>query len=437
MAKQNRMSRTDKSGIVAMEVERTFENGSAFRHGALMSEIDLANMSDDEIFHMLGSGREESTLLPFRLENVLCRREIPGVTVIPRPIEPLDHWNSSFYKVGMAMHADKSRLTDIHLSSNSYKEAISFLEEYNEYTINAWKLRDSQPDLVPVSVEKLAGSNIPGLEMTKYHVRHDVPLKKFVNYIRNCVRIIAGQPMFVYFNNSEPHRGALMSEIDDANKGEDGFLHMTYSGGEEKGIVEYDAQICDLILGKVVKKKERKIKGDFILSKGIVMLDTWNDHVNKKHMAQLEEKAALKGKSAAESSTFIGEHLWELCQEREINPWLLRKKKPDHIPVNVKKDPSSKIPDICMKKFQVHFDLPLSEFIEFIRIRIEWKEGWKWTKPLFLYFKNTDPPAGTSMYVIDKENKDDDGFLNITYSGEEKGAWTQLKNEEFAQKVKI
>ncbi|KAM1495359.1 hypothetical protein ACFXTH_029730 [Malus domestica] len=53
MAKQNRISRTDKSGIVSMEVERTFENGSAFRHGALMSEIDLANMSDDEIFHMV------------------------------------------------------------------------------------------------------------------------------------------------------------------------------------------------------------------------------------------------------------------------------------------------------------------------------------------------------------------------------------------------
>lgn len=45
--------------------------------------------------------------------------------------------------------------------------------------------------------------------------------------------------------------------------------------------------------------------------------------------------------------------------------------------------------------------------------------------------------TGTSMYVIDKENKDDDGFLNITYSGEEKGAWTQLNNEEFAHKVKI
>lgn len=45
--------------------------------------------------------------------------------------------------------------------------------------------------------------------------------------------------------------------------------------------------------------------------------------------------------------------------------------------------------------------------------------------------------TGTSMYVIDKANKDDDGFLNITYSGEEKGAWTQLNNGEFAHKVKI
>ncbi|XP_048425537.1 autophagy-related protein 8 [Pyrus x bretschneideri] len=180
-------------------------------------------------------------------------------------------------------------------------------------------------------------------------------------------------------------------------------------------IFEYDTETSDLIPGKIVKKK--RIKGAFILSKPISMLDTWNDYSNKELMAQ-REKAALEGKSVAD---LFPNRLWESCQEREINPWLLREKKPDHIPVNVKKDPSSKIPNICVKKFHVHCGLPLSEFTDFIRIRIGLKEGLSWEKPLFLYFKNTDPPASTLMYVIDKDNQDDDGCLNITYAEQDKG----------------
>ncbi|RXH83635.1 hypothetical protein DVH24_005888 [Malus domestica] len=50
--------------------------------------------------------------------------------------------------------------------------------------------------------------------------------------------------------------------------------------------------------------------------------------------------------------------------------------------------------------------------MDIIREHIEVKERRPWKK------------AFTLMPVIDKENPDDDGFLNITYSGQEKGGWT-------------
>lgn len=53
------------------------------------------------LFWKTSSSCDDHVLLFKFSENLLFRREIPGVTVIPRPIEPLDHWNSSFYKFGM------------------------------------------------------------------------------------------------------------------------------------------------------------------------------------------------------------------------------------------------------------------------------------------------------------------------------------------------
>ncbi|RXH83636.1 hypothetical protein DVH24_005889 [Malus domestica] len=56
------------------------------------------------------------------------------------------------------------------------------------------------------------------------------------------------------FTNSSsfPVTWTLKSNVDDAHKGRDGFLHMTYSGGKEKGlIVEFGHEFNDRFLARI------------------------------------------------------------------------------------------------------------------------------------------------------------------------------------------
>ncbi|KAM1652677.1 hypothetical protein ACFXTN_005107 [Malus domestica] len=107
-----------------------------------------------------------------------------------------------------------------------------------------------------------------------------------------------------------------------------------------------------------------------------------------------------------------------------LNAWELRAREPDHITVSVEKDVSSDIPDIDMTKYNVHCDMPLKEFVDFIRLRIQ--HDFPWKKSMFVYFKNTEPPIGTTlMSEVDEKNRDKDGWVRITYSGKEKGSWTR------------
>ncbi|RXH76453.1 hypothetical protein DVH24_019341 [Malus domestica] len=83
-----------------------------------------------------------------------------------------------------------------------------------------------------VAVEKDARSDIPEIDMKKYHVPGRMTLGEFILFIWVSIRISKRRPIFVSFKNTKPPVGALFYEIDEQNKGEDGFLHITYSGEE-------------------------------------------------------------------------------------------------------------------------------------------------------------------------------------------------------------
>ncbi|KAH0985890.1 hypothetical protein GBA52_013067 [Prunus armeniaca] len=108
-------------------------------------------------------------------------------------------------------------------------------------------------------------------------------------------------------------------------------------------------------------------------------------------------------------------HVWKHAAntEKHIDPWLLRETDPDWVPVAVEKDARSDIAEIDVKKYLVPKDALLGDFIAYVRMWIFLKKK----KPIFVFFKNTVPPTGASMGAIDEENKDDDGFLHMTYSG--------------------
>eukprot|EP00475_Leptophrys_vorax_P010085 TRINITY_DN1675_c0_g1_i3.p2 TRINITY_DN1675_c0_g1~~TRINITY_DN1675_c0_g1_i3.p2 ORF type:complete len:123 (-),score=12.98 TRINITY_DN1675_c0_g1_i3:400-768(-) len=92
----------------------------------------------------------------------------------------------------------------------------------------------------------------------------------------------------------------------------------------------------------------------------------------------------------------------------------IRTKYPDRIPVIVERARRSKIPDIDKKKYLVPSDLPISSFLTVIRKRIKLSPE----HAMFLFVGSTIPPSVALMSAVYDEHKDEDGFLYITYSGE-------------------
>ena len=95
----------------------------------------------------------------------------------------------------------------------------------------------------------------------------------------------------------------------------------------------------------------------------------------------------------------------------------IREKYPDRIPVICEKDPKSKIEAIDKSKFLVPADLTVTQFSYIIRKKLELDKA----KALFLLISSKHSPTGESiMSDIYAQFKDvEDGFLYITYTGEE------------------
>ncbi|CAN6723647.1 unnamed protein product [Malus baccata var. baccata] len=110
----------------------------------------------------------------------------------------------------------------------------------------------------------------------------------------------------------------------------------------------------------------------------------------------------------------------------------LRERRPDYVPVTVEKDARSNgIPGISMKKYHVHGEMPVGEFVYFIRHQI----ALPMSKPLFVFFKNTEPPADALMSKVDGENRDEDGFLHMSYSGEANASGSINHEQEWMDKA--
>jgi GABA(A) receptor-associated protein len=129
-------------------------------------------------------------------------------------------------------------------------------------------------------------------------------------------------------------------------------------------------------------------------------------------VASLRNPTRLAGRSVmANTSSFKLEHPLE---KRQAEANRIREKYPDRIPVIVEKAERSDIPDIDKKKYLVPADLTVGQFVYVVRKRIKLSAE----KAIFIFVKNTLPPTAALMSSIYEENKDEDGFLYMTYSGE-------------------
>ncbi|KAI9630209.1 hypothetical protein KEM48_012242, partial [Puccinia striiformis f. sp. tritici PST-130] len=110
-------------------------------------------------------------------------------------------------------------------------------------------------------------------------------------------------------------------------------------------------------------------------------------------------------------SKFKDEHPFE---KRKAEAERIRQKYPDRIPVICEKADRTDIPTIDKKKYLVPSDLTVGQFVYVIRKRIKLAPE----KAIFIFVDEVLPPTAALMSAIYEEHKDEDGFLYVTYSGE-------------------
>ena len=93
----------------------------------------------------------------------------------------------------------------------------------------------------------------------------------------------------------------------------------------------------------------------------------------------------------------------------------LRRQYPSMIPVIVEKDPKSDVPEIERKKFLVAESMTVGTFLIELRRQMT---SLRPEQAIYLFVNNTSPYGGAKMAQLAQEHLDADGFLYITYSGE-------------------
>ena len=117
--------------------------------------------------------------------------------------------------------------------SNKNSEGIDF----DKLKKSIAAIRVKFPDRIPVIVTKSTSSNnddipdpAPGKKYVKFLVPNDLTVGQFVYTIRKRMKLPQERAIFVFVNNKLPPTAMLMSQLYDKEKGDTGYLLMTYSG---------------------------------------------------------------------------------------------------------------------------------------------------------------------------------------------------------------
>lgn len=101
-------------------------------------------------------------------------------------------------------------------------------------------------------------------------------------------------------------------------------------------------------------------------------------------------------------------------EQRQQESKKMREQYPDRIPVIVEKG-TKNMPDIEKKKYLVPTDLTIGQFVHIVRKRIKLSPE----QAVFIFVDgSTLPPVSALISKVYDDHKDEDGFLYITYNGE-------------------
>ena len=124
--------------------------------------------------------------------------------------------------------------------SGELQEAVPFEKRSAE----AKRILSKYPDRIPVICEKAARSDLPEIEKRKFPVPGTMLCGEFKYIIHKHIQqaasgkgISADQAIYLFMSksNTSVKTGALMSEVYESHKAEDGFLYITYSAENTLG----------------------------------------------------------------------------------------------------------------------------------------------------------------------------------------------------------
>tara|TARA_B000000532_G_scaffold243180_1_gene238744 strand:+ start:115 stop:459 length:345 start_codon:yes stop_codon:yes gene_type:complete len=92
----------------------------------------------------------------------------------------------------------------------------------------------------------------------------------------------------------------------------------------------------------------------------------------------------------------------------------IMKKYPNRVPIIVEKSKNSTLTNISKNKYLAPRDLMMNEFIYTIRRNIKLDKS----ESIFVMVGSRVSPSNVNLGEVYEENKDEDGFLYVTYTSE-------------------
>lgn len=113
------------------------------------------------------------------------------------------------------------------LLEGDFKKYVTFEKRKEE----SERIRNKHQHRVPIIVEKTRNTtSIKDIDKYKYLVPNDLTLGQFIYALRKRTTLKPEEAMLVFINKQIVQNTALLSQVYNEHKDQDGFLYIVYSG---------------------------------------------------------------------------------------------------------------------------------------------------------------------------------------------------------------
>jgi GABA(A) receptor-associated protein len=90
------------------------------------------------------------------------------------------------------------------------------------------KIRNKYENKIPIIVEPSKSGTLPKIDKCKFLIPEHMTLAQFLYVLRRRIKLSETEAIFIFVGNILPPTSALLSNLYEENKNEDGFLYLTY-----------------------------------------------------------------------------------------------------------------------------------------------------------------------------------------------------------------